>query len=100
MVTQARDGSTWRIGTDAEVAWIAEGTSASRTITAAIPPVFEAYGTVMLPPGGVEQDEHDHAVLALLREQPAGQPWWLGYLETGADDTVFPDAPKVTLYYG
>ena len=30
----------------------------------------------------------------------AGQPWWLGYLDTGADDIVFPDAPKVTLYYG
>jgi hypothetical protein len=43
MVTRARDGSTWRIGTDAEVAWIADGTSMGRTITAAIPPVFEAY---------------------------------------------------------
>ena len=27
-------------------------------------------------------------------------PWWLGYLETGVDDTIFPDAPKVTLYAG
>jgi hypothetical protein len=99
MVTRARDGSTFRIGTDAEVAWIADGTSASRTIIAAIPPVFEAYATVMLPPCGEGQDEHDHAMLALLRGQPAGQPWWLGYLDTGADDIVFPDAPKVTLYY-
>ena len=74
MVTRSRDGSTWRIGTDAEVAWIAEGTSASATITAAIPPVFEAYATVMLPPHVEQQDEHDHAVLALLREQSAGQP--------------------------
>ena len=100
MVTQARDGSTWRIGTDAEVAWITEGTSAGRTIIAAIPPVFEAYATVMLPPRGEGQDEHDRAVLAPLREQSAGQPWWLGYLDTGADDIVFPDAPKVTLYCG
>jgi hypothetical protein len=100
MVTRVRDGSTFRIGTDAEVAWIAEGTSASATITAAIPPVFEAYATVMLPPHAEQQDEHDHAVLALLREQSAGQPWWLGYLDTGADDIVFPDAPKVILYYG
>jgi hypothetical protein len=100
MVTQARDGSTWRIGTDAEVAWIAEGTSASRTIIAAIPPVFAAYATVILPAYGAEQDEHDRAVLGLLREQSAAQPWWLGYLDTGADDIVFPDAPKVTLYYG
>ena len=100
MVTRARDGSTWRIGTDAEVAWITEGTSASRTITAAIPPLFAAYATVMLPPRGEKQDEHDRTVLALLREQSAGEPWWLGYLDTGADDIVFPDAPKVTLYYG
>ena len=37
MVTLARDGSQWRIGTDAEVAWIAESTSASRTVIAAGP---------------------------------------------------------------
>ena len=54
----------------------------------------------VLPPGGEGQDEHDRAVLALLREQSAGQPWWLGYLDTGAEDIVFPDAPKVTLYSG
>ncbi|HEX9517067.1 MAG TPA: hypothetical protein VF940_12945 [Streptosporangiaceae bacterium] len=100
MVTRFTDGSTWRIGTDAEVAWIVEGTSMSRTITAAIPPVFEAYATLVLPPAGQGHCEHDRAVLALLREQSAGQPWWLGYLDTGADDIVFPDAPKVTLYSG
>jgi len=36
MVTRARDGSTWRIGTDAEIAWIANGTSTGRTITALV----------------------------------------------------------------
>src|SRR5258706_10664520 len=100
MVTRFRDGSTGGIGPDAEVAWIVEGTSMSRTITAAIPPVFEAYATLVLPPAGQGHCEHDRAVLALLREQSAGQPWWLGYLDTGADDIVFPDAPKVTLYSG
>lgn len=100
MVTRSRDGSTWRIGTAAEVAWIADGTTASRTITAAIPAVFEAYATVELPVGGEGQDGHDRAVLALLSEQSAGQPWWLGYLDTGADDIVFPDAPPVILYSG
>ena len=82
MVTRTRDGSTWRIGTAAEVAWIANGTSTGRTITAAIPPVFEAYAKVVLPYAGEDQDEHDPAVLALLTEQSAGQPWWLGYLDT------------------
>jgi len=32
-------------------------------------------------------------VLALLREQSPAQPWWRGYLDTGADDIVFPDLP-------
>ena len=100
MVRLARDGSTWRVGTDAEVAWIASGTSIGRTITAAIPPGFEAYATLTLPYGGHGQDKHDQALLALLSDQSAGQPWWLGYLDTGADDIVFPGAPMVTLYSG
>ena len=100
MVTKVKDGSTWRIGTSAEVAWIADGTSTGIAITAAVPAVFEAYATVELPDGGEGQDDHDRAVLMLLSEQSAGQPWWLGYLDTGADDIVFPDAPKVTLYAG
>ena len=100
MVTVDRDGSTWRVGTDTEVAWITSGTSIGRTITAAIPPGFEAYATVVLPYGGHGQESHDRAVLALLSEQSAAQPWWLGYLDTGADDIVFPGAPMVTLYAG
>jgi hypothetical protein len=100
MVRRSRDGGTWRIGTDAEVAWINDGTSRGLTITSAIPPIFEAYATVVLPYRGEGQDERDRAVLAPLRGQSAGQPWWLGYLDTGADDVVFPDAPKVTLYAG
>lgn len=106
-----KDGQIWRVGTDAEVAWIAHGTSVGLTITAAIPPVFEAYATVVLPegpgwsggpgrPGGESQDRHDRAVLALLIEHSAGQPWWLGYLDTGTVDIVFADAPTVTLYPG
>jgi len=100
MVRLARDGSTWRIGTDADVTWITGGTAIGRTIAAAIPPVFEAYATVLLPEGGAGQDRHDRAVLALLRERSASQPWWLGYLDTGPDDIVFPGAPMVTLYSG
>ena len=99
MVTRARDGSTWRIGTATEVAWIANGTSIGRTITAAIPAVFEAYATVLVA-YGEERDAHDRALLTLLRQQSPDQRWWLGYLDTGADDIVFPDAPKVTLYSG
>lgn len=99
-VRLARDGSTWRIGTQDEVAWIAGGTPTGRAITAAIPPVFEAYATAVLPGSEEQQDKHDRAVIALLSEHSAGQPWWLGYLDTGADDIVFPGAPMVTLYAG
>ena len=99
-VRLAKDGSTWRIGTDAEVAWIASGTSIGRAITAAIPPAFQAYATAVLPGGDEAQQAHDRAVIALLSAYPAGQPWWLGYLDTGADDIVFPGAPMVTLYSG
>jgi hypothetical protein len=100
MVRLAREGSTWRIGTDVEVAWIANSTSTGLTITAAIPPIFEAYATVVLPYRGEGQESHDRAVLALLTEHTADQPWWLGYLDTGADDIVFTGAPMVTLYSG
>jgi hypothetical protein len=39
-------------------------------------------------------------VLTLLSKHAAGQPWWLGYLDTGSDDVVFPDEPMVTLGHG
>ncbi len=39
-------------------------------------------------------------MLTLLGDHSGGQLWWLGYLDTGVDDTVFPDAPRVTLYAG
>lgn len=100
MTTRDKDGRSWRLGESADVAWIAGGTTAGRTITAAIPPIFEAYATVDLPYGGEGQTAHDRAMVELLSTWSAGQPWWLGYLDTGADDIVFPDAPKVMLYAG
>jgi len=100
MVRVARDGRTWRIGTDVDVAWIKEGTSIGLTITYAIPPLFEAYATVVLPERGEGQDAHDQAMLDLLSEESGSQPWWLGFLDTRADDIVFPGAPMVTLYSG
>jgi hypothetical protein len=96
-----RDGSTWRIGTEADVAWITSAYDHGRAIMFAIPPVFEAYATFMRPgEPGDGQDAHDQAVLGLLGQQSASQPWWLGYLDTGPDDLVFPDAPKATMYAG
>lgn len=106
-VRRDKDGKEWRIGTSAEVAWIVQGTASGLEITSAIPPVFAAYATLLLPEDGTDQAEHDQDqavhdqdVLALLRAHTADQRWWLGYLDTGAAGVVFPDAPKVTLYAG
>ena len=75
-------------------------TSMSRTITGAIPAVFEAYATVPVPCGAEGRDVHDRALLTLLGERSPDQRWWLGYLDSGVDDIVFPDAPTVSLYAG
>jgi hypothetical protein len=71
-VGRVKDGRTWRIGTDAEVAWIADGTSPGLTITSAIPPVFDAYATIVSPNRDDDRQRHDRAVLAVLSERPAG----------------------------
>ncbi|HWH10777.1 MAG TPA: hypothetical protein VG165_06585 [Solirubrobacteraceae bacterium] len=99
--TRIKDGRAWRIGDDATVSWIADGTSITKAITAAIPPVFDAYATLELPESWKERlGRHDAAVIELLTRHTARQPWWLGYLDTGADDVVFADAPRATLYTG
>jgi hypothetical protein len=97
-----KDGRTWRIGGEAEVAWIREHTEVSFAITSAIPAVFEAYATLELPESGhhpaasaAEWARHTAAVLSVLTEHSAPQPWWLGYLETGSSDVVFDEAQRV-----
>ncbi len=92
----------WRVGTSGEVAWIEEGTTGGRTINAAIPLVFEAYATIVLPGDDEELERHERAVLALLSMHSTGQPWWLGYLDAmpGGRNVIFPDAPMVTVFYG
>ena len=99
-MTASKDGQNWRIGTDADIAWIREGTTVGLTITSAIPALFDAYATVVVPGDRDDRTRHDRALLAILSEQPPAQPWWLGYLDTGADDVVFHDVPQVTLYTG
>lgn len=104
-VRQSKDGLDWHIGTDADVDWIRARTTDRSAPTFAIPPVFDSYAFVALPdldygPRTVLVPEYDQALLALLERHTPGQPWWLGYLETGASDTIFYSAPKVTLYWG
>lgn len=94
-----KDGRRWPIGDHEVVAWINAGTTITKAITAAIPPLFCAYATVELPRNWQEnQGEHDAALLEVLIRHAGSPRWWLGYLDTGADDIVFPDAPRTILY--
>jgi hypothetical protein len=86
------------LGTASDVAWIAAGTTVDTAITSAIPAVFDAYATIVVPEDTADQARHDSALMSVLRAQATDQRWWLGYLDTGADDVVFPDAPRVRLY--
>ncbi|MEW2427526.1 hypothetical protein AB0877_05860 [Micromonospora sp. NPDC047644] len=93
-----RDGRRWLVGTASDVAWLAGRTTPGFSVTAAIPQVFEAYGTFH-PPAGVDVDAHEHAVIDELVGCTSDQPWWLGFLDTGAHDVVFPHARRVSLYW-
>jgi hypothetical protein len=44
--TQVKDSVAWRVGGQAAVDWITDGTEGGRRITAAIPPLFAAYATL------------------------------------------------------
>jgi hypothetical protein len=112
--TRSKDGREWRIGSAAEVRWIA-ATPRGKSVADALPPVFEAYATLEQPLSGDRLTEweaahdrrtvvvdgwerHEAALLDILIRRTEPQPWWLGYLETGVSDVVFPDAPRVEPY--
>lgn len=114
---RTKDGQGWRIGTAEEVRWIQE-TPVGQSVADAVPPIFEAYATLEQPlTGGSRTDweaaregngtlvvetweRQESALLGVLAGQTDPQPWWLGYLETGSSDVVFPDAPRVQMYAG
>jgi hypothetical protein len=88
-----KDGRAWRVGTPEDVSWIRDGLTPDLdlSITGAIPAVFEAYAAIALCEGVVGDrtpTDPDAAVLDVLRAHTDPQPWWLGYLETGASDVV------------
>jgi len=106
--TRLKDGRAWRIGTEEEVAWVNKGVTAGRSITASIPPIFAAYATLVFPLGRESsrdqmrpaEDCFDDALLRVLCAHAQPQPWWLGFLDTGASDVVLDDAPRVRMYSG
>ncbi len=97
-VDVTKDGRSWRVGTVDDAAWLGGPPAHGVSITTAIPPVFDAYAT-FYPPDGVTSEAHERAVIHELTEHSPDQPWWLGYLDTGAHDIVFPLAPTLSLYW-
>jgi hypothetical protein len=95
-IWRSKGDRAWRIGGDAEIAWIEESTESGLTIMSAIPPVFEAYATLEEPGTGnheltassvedwkrheAEWERHEAGVLEVLTAHTAPQPWWLGYI--------------------
>jgi hypothetical protein len=53
-----------------------------------------------VPQPGPIRAQLDRVVLQLLTDHTIDHPWRLGYLDTGTEDVIFPDAPIVTLYAG
>jgi len=99
-----KGGREWRIGREADFAWIEEGTQVGLAITSAIPPVFEAYATLEHPDSGEsttrpsafeDWERHVAGAIGILRQHTAAQPWWLGFLDTGSSDLIFDDVRKV-----
>lgn len=93
-----RDGRAWHTGSASDVAWIGDRPLGC-TVETALPPVFEAYATFHRPEGTTPAT-HERAVVERLVAHAGEHPWWLGYLDTGAHDVVFPSAPRVTVYWG
>ena len=104
--TQLKDGRAWRIGAEGEAVWINSAVTDGRSITASVPPIFAAYATIAFPLDlecSREQmreleDRFDDALIRVLGANTAPQPWWLGFLDTGASDVVLPDAERVLVY--
>lgn len=103
-------GRPWQVGTAAIVDWIVQGVEVDGTVAVAVPPRFEAYAAFEEPDCSPDQPQpdpdqfeqlvvaHEHAVVSHLRRHGTTR-WWLGYLDTGAHDVVFPDVERVSMYF-
>ena len=87
-------------GTRETVDWITLQTVTGLAITSAIPPLFDAYATIVdvEPWSEARSVAQDRAIVQHL--QRFGSPgWWLGYLDTGGgSEVVFPNARKINTY--
>ncbi len=96
-VELTKDGRAWRIGSPRDLSWITGSTPLGKTIRSAIPPVFAEYATLVNPASGPDEQAFATAVVEHLAAQ-SRTAWWLGFLDTGSDDIVFREAPKVSMY--
>jgi hypothetical protein len=106
MGQQIKDGVAWAVGGQVEVDWITEAIGSGPQVTTAIPALYGAYATLTnvgepdVPRDLGLERRQDLALVDQLRRHSGEMRWWLGYLDTGASDIVFWDAPKVTAYRG
>lgn len=98
----SRDGREWRLGTEADISFITARASAGTPVGDMIRAIYPSHCTLELPQSidDAELVAHEQTVIELLIKQTDQQPWWLGYLDTGASDVVFPFAPRTTPFYG
>ena len=61
-----KDGRCWRMGNADDVAWIVGHTLDGLTVTAAIPPGFEAYAP-FYPGEGADITLHEHPIVDILK---------------------------------
>lgn len=100
--TVERYGRTWQLGDGNTVSWINRETPGGLAITSAIPPRFDAYATIAHMEDFTSPEDlaaSQERVVDVLRRHGSTE-WWLGYLDTGSDDIVFPGARKMKLYAG
>jgi hypothetical protein len=62
--TRVKDGTAWRIGTQADIEWMSDRTGNRQRITGAIPPVFADYA--MLLDTGVSDIVFSDAPMVML----------------------------------
>jgi hypothetical protein len=97
-----RDGREWCLGTEADIAFVTAGATSGIAVGDMIRAIYESYCNLHLPQSADDAElvAHEQAVIELLTKQTDQQPWWLGYLDTGASDVVFPFAPRTIPFYG